>query len=165
MRYAAIIGAAFLALTSIAFAYDYTTGSIHIEHPWSRATPKGANVAGGYLVIENRGTTPDRLVGGSSEIAGRFEIHKMTMQDGVMTMRPLEGGIEIAPGESVKFEPGGYHLMFLDLKAPPAEGKPFKGTLVFEKAGKVDVEFAVEGMGEKKSGGTHMNMDHMEMKH
>jgi periplasmic copper chaperone A len=147
MRYAAIIGAVFFALTSIAFARDYTVGSIHIEHPWSRATPKGANVAGGYLVIENRGTTPDRLVGGSSEIAGRFEIHKMTMQDGVMTMRPLEGGIEIAPGQSVKFEPGGYHLMFLDLKQQPVEGKPFKGTLVFEKAGKVDVEFAVEGMG------------------
>jgi periplasmic copper chaperone A len=161
MRYAAIIGAAFLGLTSIAFAYDYTVGSIHIEHPWSRATPKGANIASGYLVIENSGTAPDRLVGGSSEIAGRFEIHKMTMQDGVMKMRPLEGGIEIAPGESVKFEPGGYHLMFLDLKAPPVEGKPFKGTLVFEKAGKVDVEFAVEGMGEKKSDGTHMNMDHM----
>jgi copper(I)-binding protein len=165
MRYAAIIGAVFFALTSIAFAHDYTVGSIHIEHPWSRATPKGANIAGGYLVIENRGTTPDRLVGGSSEIAGRFQIHEMKMSSGTMTMRPLEGGIEIAPGQSVKFEPGGYHLMFLDLKAPPVEGKPFKGTLVFEKAGKVDVEFAVEGMGEKKSGGTHMNMDHMDMKH
>jgi copper(I)-binding protein len=54
--------------------------------------------------------------------------------------------------------------MFLDLKAPPVEGKPFKGTLVFEKAGKVDVEFAVEGMGEK-SAGSHMKMDHMNMDH
>jgi periplasmic copper chaperone A len=147
MRFAAIIGAFFFAFTSIAFAHDYTVGSIHIEHPWSRATPKGANVAGGYLVIENKGTASDRLVGGSSEIAGRLQIHEMKMSGGTMTMRPLEGGIEIVPGQSVKFEPGGYHLMFLDLKAPPVEGKPFKGTLVFEKAGKVDVEFAVEGMG------------------
>jgi periplasmic copper chaperone A len=153
MRFAAIIGAAFFALTSVAFAHDYTVGSLHIEHPWSRATPKGANVAGGYLVIENKGTTPDRLVGGSSEIAGRFQIHEMSMNGGTMTMRPIEGGLEIAPGESVKFEPGGYHLMFLDLKAPPVEGKPFKATLVFEKAGKVDVEFAVEGMG--ATGGMH----------
>jgi periplasmic copper chaperone A len=154
MRFAAIIGAAFFALTSTSFAHDYTVGSLHIDHPWSRATPKGANVAGGYLVIENRGTAPDRLVGGSSEIAGRFEIHQMTLEGGVMKMRPLEGGIEIAPGKSVKFEPGGYHLMFLELKQPPVEGKRFKGTLVFEKAGKVDVEYVVEGMGEKK-GGAH----------
>jgi copper(I)-binding protein len=147
MRFAAIIGAALFALTSIAFAHDYRVGSIHIEHPWSRATPKGANVAGGYLVIENKGTAPDRLVGGSSDISGRFQIHEMSMSGGTMTMRPIEGGLEIAPGESVKFEPGGYHLMFLDLKAPPVEGQPFKATLVFEKAGNVDVEFAVEGMG------------------
>ncbi len=154
MRFAAIIGAAFFALTSTSFAHDYTLGSLHIDHPWSRATPKGANVAGGYLVIENRGSAPDRLVGGSSEIAGRFEIHQMTMEGGVMTMRPLESGIEIAPGKSVKFEPSGYHLMFLDLKQPPVAGKRFKGTLVFEKAGKVEVEFAVKGIGEKR-GGAH----------
>jgi copper(I)-binding protein len=162
MRLAAIIGAVFFALTSHCFAQDYTVGSIHIEHPWSRATPKGASIAGGYLVIENRGTAPDRLVGGSSEIAGHFEIHEMKMAGGVMTMRPLEGGIEIAPGKSVKFEPGGYHLMFLDLKAPPVEGKPFKGTLVFEKAGKIEVEFAVKGMGEMGGGSSRMPMD---MKH
>jgi hypothetical protein len=161
MRFAAIIGAALFALASTSFAQDYTVGSIHIEHPWSRAAPKGANVAGGYLVIENRGAAPDRLVGGSSEIADRFEIHEMKMRGGVMTMRPLEGGIEIAPGQSVKFEPGGYHLMFLDLKAPPVEGKPFKGTLVFEKAGKVDVEFAVRGLGEKSGGSSPMH----DMKH
>ncbi len=139
MRFAAIIGAALFALASTCFANDYTVGSIRIEHPWSRATPKGANIASGYLVIENRGTAPDRLIGGSSEIAGRFEIHQMTMQDGVMKMRPLEGGIEIAPGKSVKIEPGVYHLMFLDLKAPP-----------------------VEGMGEKGGGDSRMPMD---MKH
>jgi copper(I)-binding protein len=164
MRFAAIIGAAFFALTSTCFAYDYTVGSLHIDHPWSRATPKGANVAGGYLVIENTGAAPDRLIGGSSEIAGRFEIHEMTMEGGVMKMRPLAGGIEIAPGMSVKFAPGGNHLMFLDLKTPPVQGKPFKGTLVFEKAGKVDVEFAVEGMGEKSRGDSQMHMN-MDMKH
>jgi periplasmic copper chaperone A len=152
-----VVGAAICALTaSMSFAHEYNIGSIHVGHPWSRATPKGANVAGGYLVIDNNGTVPARLIGGSSEIAGRFEIHEMSMDGGVMKMRPLEKGIEIVPGKSVKFEPGGYHLMFLDLKQPPVEGKRFKGTLVFEKAGKVEVEFAVEGMGEKKGeGGSH----------
>jgi periplasmic copper chaperone A len=81
MRFAAIIGAALFALTSIAFAHDYRVGSIHIEHPWSRATPKGANVAGGYLVIENKGTAPDRLVGGSSDIAGRFHVDERRYDD------------------------------------------------------------------------------------
>jgi copper(I)-binding protein len=151
-----ILSAALCAIVaSTSLAHEYNIGSIHVGHPWSRVTPKGANVAGGYLVIENKGTAPDRLIGGSSEIADRFEIHEMSMDGGVMKMRPLEKGIEIAPGKSVKFEPGGYHLMFLDLKQAPVEGKRFKGTLVFEKAGKVDIEFAVEGMGEKGDGGGH----------
>ena len=161
MRFAAIIGAAFFALTSTSFAHDYTVGSLHIEHPWSRIVPKGANVAVGYLEIKNTGTTPDRLIGGSSEISGRLEIHVMSMEGGVMKMRPLEGGLEIAPGKSVKLKPSGYHLMFFDLKAPPVQGKFFRCTLVFEKAGKVDVEFDVEGMG-IPGGDSRMNMD---MKH
>jgi copper(I)-binding protein len=69
MRFATIIGAAFFALTSTSFAHDYAAGSIRIEHPWSRIVPKGANVAVGYLEIKNTGTTPDRLIGGSSESA------------------------------------------------------------------------------------------------
>jgi copper(I)-binding protein len=161
MRFTAIIGAVLFALTSTCFAHDYTAGPLHIDHPWSRTVPKGANVAVGYLEIKNTGTAPDRLIGGSSEIAGRFEIHEMTMQDGVMKMRPVEGGVEIAPGQSIKLAPSGYHLMFLDLKTPPVQGKFFRGTLVFEKAGKVDVEFDVEGMG-LPGGDTGMQMD---MKH
>jgi periplasmic copper chaperone A len=161
MRFAAIIGATYFALVSISFAHDYTVGSLQIEHPWSRVVPKGADVAVGYLEIKNTGTAPDRLIGGSSEIAGRFEIHEMKMEDGVMKMRPLEGGLEIAPGKSVKLEPSGHHLMFLDLKTPPVQGKFFRATLVFEKAGKVEVEFDVEGMG-AASADPHMQMD---MKH
>ena len=145
--------AVLIFLASTSFAHEYNIGSLHIGHPWSRATPKGANVAAGYLVIDNKGAASDRLIGGSSEISGRFEIHEMSMTGGVMKMRPLEKGIEIAPGKSVKLEPGGYHLMFIGLKQSPVEGSRFKGTLIFEKAGKVDVEFAVEGMGEKGQGG------------
>lgn len=157
-------GAVLCALAaSTSFAHEYNIGAIHIGHPWSRVVPKGAKVAGGYLVIKNNGTAPDRLIGGSTEIAGRFEIHEMSVNNGVMKMRQLEKGIEIAPGQTVKFEPGGYHLMFLDLKTPPVQGKRFKGTLVFEKAGKVDVEYVVEGMGTKSGGDSHTN--HMHMKH
>lgn len=147
-----------------ASAHDYTVGSMHIEHPWSRETPKGAKVAGGYFVIENKGTAADRLIGGSAEIAGRFQIHEMKTENGVMKMRELEKGIEIAPGQTVKFAPNGYHVMLLDLKKAPKQGESFAGTLVFEKAGKVDVKFVVAPIGStdgKTKGSGQMNsMDH-----
>src|SRR5262249_2465843 len=161
MHLATIMGATFIALISGAFAHDYTIGSLRIEHPWSRAVPKGANVAAGYLEITNTGTVSDRLIGGSSGIAGKFEIHEMTMDGGVMKMRPLEGGIEIPPCQTIKLSPNGYHLMFRNLKTPPVQDKFFRATLVFEKAGKLDLEFDVEGMG-LPGGDPHMNMD---MKH
>jgi hypothetical protein len=130
-----------------AFAQDYTVGPLRIVHPWSRATPRGAAIGAGYLVIENKGNIPDRLVSVAAEIAGSTEIHEMKMEGGVMKMRPLAQGIEIAPGANAILAPGGYHLMFLDLKRPFVQGQRFKATLVFEKAGAVEVEFAVEAMG------------------
>ena len=114
---------------------------------WTRATPKGAAVAGGYLKITNTGAAPDRLVGGTFASAGRFEIHEMKTENGVMTMRGIPGGLEIKPGQTVEFKPGGYHVMFMDLKTPLQQGRSVKGTLVFEKAGTVEVEYAVEAMG------------------
>ena len=145
----AFFGVAAALAVSAASAHDYTQGSLHIAHPWSRATPHGAAVAAGYLVVENRGSALDRLVSVSvpADIAGRAEIHEMAMQDGVMKMRPLPRGIEIAPGFTAKLEPGGLHLMFLDLKRPLVKGDRFKGTLSFERAGSVEVEFVVEAMG------------------
>jgi copper(I)-binding protein len=135
------------AITTVATAQDYTKGSLNIAHPWSRATPHGAQVAGGYLMIENKGADADRLVSVTSEIAGRVELHEMTVQDGIMKMRPLARGLEIKPGVTAKLEPGGFHVMFMNLKRPLKQGEKFKGTLLFEKAGRLDVEFTVEAMG------------------
>jgi copper(I)-binding protein len=144
-----LVGFAATFAATAATAHDYTQGALHIAHPWSRATPHGAVVAAGYLVIENRGSSADRLVSIAvpAEVAGRAEIHEMAVQDGVMRMRPLPRGIEIAPGFTAKLEPGGLHLMFLDLKRSLAKGDRFKGSLTFEKAGTVEVEFVVEAMG------------------
>jgi len=121
-----------------------------IGHPWSRATLPGAKVAAGYLTVKNTGDTPDRLIAVSSDIAAKGEMHQMSVdaKTGVMTMRPANG-IDIAPGETVKLEPGGYHLMFVDLKQPVEQGARFKGTLTFEKAGSVDVDYAAESAGGK----------------
>jgi copper(I)-binding protein len=138
-----------------AFAHEYKVGNLQIGHPWSRATPKGATLAAGYLKITNSGAEPDRLIGGSADFAGRFEIHEMKMEGGVMKMRSLPNGIEIKPGETVELKPGGYHLMFPALKAPLEQGQKVKGTLRFEKAGSIAVEYAVEAIGGAPKGAHH----------
>lgn len=133
----------------------YKAGDLTIETPWTRATPGGAKVAGGYLRITNGGKEPDRLTGGSLTGSGRAEVHEMKTVDGIMRMRPLDNGLVIAPGQTVELAPGGYHVMFLDLTASLKQGDKIKGTLVFEKAGTVAVEFAVRpigAMGDAKSG-------------
>ncbi len=138
---------ALLAAFDLAAAHDYTAGSIQIVHPWTRATPKGAKVAGGYMTIRNHGTVSDRLIGGSSTVAGRFEVHQMTTEQNVMIMRPVSGGLEIKPGETVELKPESFHVMLLDLRQPLAKGERVKGTLVFEQAGKVEIEYVVEALG------------------
>jgi copper(I)-binding protein len=136
-----------LVIASSALAHDYKLGPLVIDHPWSRATPKGAAVAGGYMKITNTGTTPDRLVGGSAEVAKRFELHEMSMEGGVMKMRELSNGLEIPPGATVELRPGSYHVMMQNLSRQLTKGERVKASLTFEKAGKVDIEFAVDAVG------------------
>lgn len=131
------------ALAQAALAQEFEGGELTLDHPWSRATPAGAKVAGGYLVIRNAGAEPDRLVSAASEISGRAEIHEMAVKDGVMTMRRLADGLAVPAKGEVALKPGSYHLMFLELKRPLKQGETFAGTLTFEKAGTVDVIFDV----------------------
>lgn len=130
-------------------------GSLTLTQPWTRATPGGAKVAGGYLRITNAGPEPDRLVGGSFPIAGRVEVHEMAAEGGIMRMRPIEGGLVIRPGETVDLRPGGHHLMLMELSTALREGEPLKGTLVFERAGPVEVTFAVGRIGATQPPGEH----------
>lgn len=134
-------------------AEDVKAGNLLISQAWSRQTPSGAKVAGAYLTIENKGTTADRLVSGSADIAGRFEIHEMAMDGSVMRMRPLDNGIAIDPGKTVKLAPGGYHVMLMDLKGQLKQGDKVPVTLQFEKAGKVNVSLDVQGVGAQAPGG------------
>ena len=146
-RAALALGLALTLVPPLA-AHEFKAGAITIGHPWSRATPQGAKVAAGYLKLTNTGTEPDRLLSATAEIAGKTEIHQMSVDaKGVMTMRALTDGVELAPGATVALEPGSYHLMFQDLKSSPIEGTPFKGTLTFEKAGTVDVTYVVQPIG------------------
>ena len=148
MRQITLLITGFLSLAAAtAHARDYKAGSLDIADPWSRATPKGASVAAGYMKITNTGATPDRLISGTAEVAPTFEVHEMTMDNGVAKMRPVKGGLEIKPGETVELKPGSFHVMFVGLKKPLASGDHIKATLVFEKAGKVNVEYDVRAMG------------------
>lgn len=154
---ARIFMAAAILAAHPALAHEYRIADIGIGHPWSRATLPAAKVGGGYLKLTNEGESADHLLGGSSPIAGRVEIHSMEVDDkGVMTMRPVTDGLEIPAGKTVELAPGGYHLMLMDLKHPLTEGERVPLTLKFEHAGSIDVELAVESA----RGSTHDSNGH-----
>ena len=144
-----------LALLGPAAAHEFKAGDLAIDHPSSRPTPPGAKVGVGYVSIRNDGTEPDRLVGGSATVAGRFEVHASTVEDGVARMRRVEDGVVLEPGTTVTLASGGTHVMLLDLKEPIVKGQSFDGTLVFEHAGTVPVRFSVEGFGAAASAPSH----------
>src|SRR5258708_3654212 len=145
----AIASTALLAALLVApvRAEEVKAGDLVISQAWSRATPNGAKIGGRYLTIENKGSAPDRLIGGSGDIAGKVEVHEMATDNGVMKMRPLDKGLTIEPGKTVKLAPGGYHLMMFDLKGPLKQGDKVPVTLEFEKAGKVTISLDVQGLG------------------
>ena len=130
----------------VAFAADYQVQDLSIDHPWARATPPGAMTGGAFVTIENKGKVADKLVDASSPAAKIVEIHEMWMDGGMMKMRAVSG-IDVKPGARTELRPGGYHIMLMDLRAPLKVGDRIPLTLVFEKAGKVDVSVQVEGMG------------------
>ncbi len=134
-----------------AAAHEFKAGELQIEHPWSRATVPAAKVGGGYFTVINPTDAPDRFISATADVAQNVEIYQMEMTDGVMKMRAVEGGLEVPAKGELALQPGGegavYHLMFMGLKKPLVEGEKIPGTLTFEKAGTVSVEFAVEGKG------------------
>lgn len=137
--------AAIVSTFSPAMAQQSTAGDITIAHPWARATPKGASVGAGYMAIRNKGAVADTLIKASSDAAGEVQLHETKMEGGVMKMLPLPDGLTIPAGGVAELKPGGYHIMFMDLKAPFHKGDRIKATLTFEHAGAVPVEFKVEG--------------------
>ena len=146
--------------TTPAQAADYDVGSIHITAPWARATPKGASSGAAYVTIANKGTVPDRVTCVLSDVSAACQIHTMAMERGVMKMRPVEGGLEIKPGETVTLKPSGLHLMLVDLKHPLEQGKVVEATLQFEKAGTVKIEFPIAAIG-AAAPGTPAGQGHM----
>lgn len=128
--------------------------SIEITTPWARATPGRVPNGAAYLTLRNRGRTADRLVGVASPAAGRLEVHTHIREGGVMRMRKVSA-VDLPPGATVTFKPGGYHVMLMGLKAPLKEGGRFPMTLRFEKAGSREVTVKVMGIGAMGPDGGH----------
>ena len=147
-----LIVSAMLAAIAGAVAHEYTAVGIKIVHPWTRATPPGATTAVAYVKISNTGQTPLRLIGGTTPVAARVEIHDMSMDGGVMRMRPVPG-VDIAPGSTVEFKAGGLHLMLVGLNRQLMQEDLVPLTLQFANGAKVSIELYVEGMG--AGGGDH----------
>ena len=137
------------AATTPAGSVEYSIGNLHIVAPWMRATPKGASVASGYMTITNRGNEPDRLLSIESDIATSVEVHEMSTSGEVMKMRPLAKPLEIEPGGVVELKPSGYHLMFSHLKQGVNAGDKVRVTMVFEKAGTIEIELPAAGIAAK----------------
>jgi copper(I)-binding protein len=134
--------AAAFAMPAIASAHDFKVGDIEIARSYSRAMLPGAKVGGGYLKITNNGST-DRLISAKSDRAASVQLHEMKMDGGIMIMRELKDGITVPANTTVELKPGGYHVMFMNVTQPFKEGEMVKATLIFEKAGAVQVEFQV----------------------
>ena len=141
--YAAATAVVITASSHTAHAAEYKLGDLTIKQPTTRATPPTAKVGVGFMTIHNAGTQADTLISGSAAFAGKVEIHTMSMENDVMKMRQLENGLEIPAGGEVVLKSGGYHIMFMKLKAGLKEGETRKVTLNFERAGSIDLDFTV----------------------
>jgi hypothetical protein len=157
---------AFAASLLIAGSAMAQTGQPKIENAWARATPGKAENGAAYLTIVS--PVADRLTAVSTPEAKTAELHEMTMQGGVMKMRPLANGIDLPAGKPVTLKPGGMHIMLMGLKQPLKKGESFPLTLTFEKGGTKEVNVAVEGpgaMGSQAGSMGNMPMGNMPMKH
>lgn len=157
-RILALLATLFLAAP--AMAHDVTAGDLQIVHPHIPQPAASAKAAGGFMGIVNNGTEADRLIGVESEIAAKSEVHESRVgADGVGTMVHIEA-IDLPAGGTVNLEHGGYHIMFMGLNGALTEGETHKATLIFEKAGRVEIEFQIDPpMGQ----GNMEGMDHSQM--
>jgi iron complex outermembrane receptor protein len=132
-----------LCLIVPAFGHEFVVGPIRIDHPWSRPAPAGMAMGVAYFTLENRGKTEDALIAASTPVAARVEFHQTTLTDGMARMRPLQQ-VTIGAGQTVKVEPGGIHLMLVQLNQPLLAGTQVPLTLEFRHAGKIEVKLTIE---------------------
>jgi len=152
-----VIGVTFAMMTNSfrAQAQDITSGSLTIEHSWSRPSIGNAPNSAAYLKITNSGGTPDTLMGVKSDVAKRVELHSVKMDGGVMRMRAVKEGVAVPANASVELKPSGVHIMLMGLSRKLTPGQMFDLTLQFKHQGAVPVLVKVEKIGGSNKGG-HM---------
>jgi copper(I)-binding protein len=155
-----LLAAATLAVATPAGAEDYRVGDIRIDRPWARATPGQVRIGAAYFTLEDVGGAPDRLLRVESPVAAKGEIHTHMAEGSVMQMRPV-GALEIRPGAPTVLQPGGLHVMLIDLKQPLKAGDRFALTLEFEHAGRIEIMVPVERIGARGPGETEAPMPGM----
>lgn len=152
-----------LAMSSLVgsvLAAEVTVGTLTLADPYVRATLPNAPVGGGFVTITNTGAADDRLISASSPAAGMVQIHEMKMDGDVMKMAELPDGLVLPAGQSVELKPGGFHIMFMQLKQQFVEGTAVPVTLIFEKAGSIEVQFAVKDIAAGSGNGDMSQMTH-----
>jgi copper(I)-binding protein len=159
MKHIAFAPLALVLLASPVFAHEgmmhdgcppdqtFATGGITVSGAFTRAMLDAAKVGAGYMSIANAGAEADRLVSAKSELTPQVELHNMVVKDGMMSMSPVEGGIEVPAGGSVDLAPGGLHVMFIGPNQQFQEGECVELTLTFEKAGDLPVQLVVGPVG------------------
>lgn len=150
------------ALAALIAAPALAEPVIEIHDPYARASNTMAGAA--FMVIENSGTTPDRLVAATSDASARVELHTHVVDGDVMRMVHVEEGFAIPAGDTVLLERGGRHVMFMGLNAPFETGDAVTVTLTFETSGDVVVDIPVDQERMPEDMG-HGAMDHGAMDH
>lgn len=129
---------------------------VKVQHAWARASAGAAKAGAAFMTLVDMGHHGDRLVAAESDLASRTELHTHIMDGGVMKMRQVDG-IDVPAGAKAELQPGGFHIMFMGLKKPLVEGETLPLTLIFEKAGRVHVDFTVQGVAAKAAADGHGN--------
>ena len=140
------------ALATLSACSGGPEGAVAVRAPWARETVPGVQVSAAYARIENGTNHAVRLTGAETDVAGRIELHNVTMDGGVMRMRPVAGGIEIPAGQTVELKPGSYHIMLLQLRRPLRAGETIPVTLRFEGAPAIRADVPVRSAAEAAQG-------------
>jgi copper(I)-binding protein len=154
------LAAGFLAISAAtAFAADYKLGEMTISHPWARASAGNVKTGAAFLAITNKGGA-DRLLSAESTVSKSVELHNHIKDGDVMMMRKVDA-IDVPANGAVKLEPGGLHIMFINLNEPLKEGMNIPLVLTFEKAGKLKIEAKIQGVGAMKGEAAQDMKGHM----
>ena len=150
---AGLIGVVMLA-GETAWAHDYEIGDLTIVHPVARPTMGAAANSAVYLTIHNDGED-DVLIDVEGPAANAVELHTTIEEDGILKMRHLGDGLEIPADSEVELAAGGHHVMLMGLADPLEYGDEFTITLIFEKAGRIDIDVMVVDLKDLGDGMDH----------